>query len=101
MSSDPNFAPLNHIRTNIELARSFVAGHSYETFCKDLRTVYAVVRCLEIISDATRRLTDDLKGRHSSLAWANVAGAGNIYRHNYEDVLNEIVWQTVKDLEPL
>jgi uncharacterized protein with HEPN domain len=51
-------------------------------------------------SEATRRLTDDLKDRHP-LSWANIAGAGNIYRHDYEDVLNEIVWQTVKDLEPL
>jgi uncharacterized protein with HEPN domain len=98
MSSDSNFGPLNHIRYNIELARSFVAGHSYETFCKDERTAYAVVRCLEII---TRRLTNNLKNRHSSLPWDNIAGAGNIYRHDYEDVLNEIVWQTVKDLGPL
>jgi uncharacterized protein with HEPN domain len=101
MSSDSDFRRLNDIRHNIELARSFVSGHSYEAFCADQRTVYAVVRCLEISSEATRRLTTDLKQRHPSLPWSNIAGAGNIYRHDYERVLHEIVWQTVKDLDPL
>jgi uncharacterized protein with HEPN domain len=100
MSSDSDLRALSDIRYNIELARSFVANHSYQTFCTDIRTAYAVVRCLEIISEATRRLTTDLKRRHS-LPWHDIAGAGNVYRHDYEDVLNKIVWQTVQDLEPL
>jgi len=100
MSSDADSRAPNDIRYNIELARSFIAGHSYQTFCTDVRTAYAVVRALEIISEATRRLTTDLKNRHP-LPWQDIAGAGNVYRHDYEDVLNEIVWQTVQDLEPL
>jgi hypothetical protein len=51
----------------------------------DPRTVYAVTRCLEIISEGSRRLPDDLKARHPSIAWRDMAGAGNIYRRDYED----------------
>jgi uncharacterized protein with HEPN domain len=57
---------------------------------------YAVTRCLEIISEASRRLPDELKARHPSIAWKRIAGAGNIYRHNYEDVAARFVWETVQ-----
>jgi uncharacterized protein with HEPN domain len=102
MPSDPAAAALRDIAHHIALATTFTAGFDYETFRDDLRTLYAVTRCLEIISEASRRLPDDLKARHSSIAWKDMAGAGNIYRHDYEDVAAKHVWDTVKiDLPPL
>jgi uncharacterized protein with HEPN domain len=66
------------------------------------RTVYAVTRCLEIISEASRRLLDDLKARHPSIASKDMAGAGNIYRHDYEDAAAQHVRDAVQiDLPPL
>ena len=58
--------------------------------------MYAVTRCLEIISEASRRLPDDLKARHPQIPWRDIAGAGNIYRHDYEDVQAKIIWRTVQ-----
>lgn len=58
--------------------------------------VYAVTRCLEIISEASRRLTDPLMQRHPDIAWRDMAGAGNVYRHDYEDVAAQDVWNTVQ-----
>jgi uncharacterized protein with HEPN domain len=71
------------------------------TFCADTLRVYGVTRCLEIISEASRRLPDDLKARHPTIGWKEVAGAGNIYRHDYEEVDAEEVWVTVRDHLPL
>jgi uncharacterized protein with HEPN domain len=62
----------------------------------DVRTVYAVTGCLEVISEASRRLPPDLKARHPSIAWRQMAGAGNVYRHDYEDVAAQYVWETVQ-----
>ena len=43
-----------------------------------------------------------LKARHANIPWADIAGAGNIYRHSYEYVLEQILWHTLKHaLEPL
>ena len=77
------------IAYNIDLARHFVEGLSFEVFASDERTVYAVTRCLEIISEASRRLPESLMARHPDVPWSRIAGAGNIYRHDYEDVLAE------------
>ncbi len=86
---------LRDILFHIDLATEFVAGFDRDTFKKDLRTLYAVTRCLEIISEASRRLSDDLKARHPAIAWKQMAGAGNVYRHDYEDVAAQFVWDTV------
>jgi uncharacterized protein with HEPN domain len=102
MRSNSSLAALRDIEHHIALAVSFTADLSYETFRDDLRTVYAVTRCLEIISEASRRLPDTLKARHPTIPWKDIAGAGNIYRHDYEDVAAEYVWDTVQsDLSPL
>jgi uncharacterized protein with HEPN domain len=87
---------LRDILFHIDLATEFVAGFDRDTFKKDLRTLYAVTRCLEIISEASRRLPDDLKARHPAIAWKQMAGAGNVYRHDYEDVAAQFVWDTVQ-----
>ncbi len=104
MPSDPEATIrwLNDIRHHIAVAQTFVEGMSYDAFRDDLRTTYAVTRCLEIISEASRRLPDELKARHPSIAWKNMAGAGNVYRHDYEDVAASFVWVVLEDhLPPL
>lgn len=89
-------APLHDIQRHIDLAMQFVAELDCERFRADTRTVYAVIRCLEIISEASRRLPDEVKARYPSIQWRDIAGAGNVYRHEYEDVDARLVWETVQ-----
>jgi uncharacterized protein with HEPN domain len=58
--------------------------------------VYAVTRSLEIISEASRRLPEELKARHSHIAWREMAGAGSVYRHGYDNVAARRIWETVR-----
>ena len=89
---------LTDIRQHIELV--LVTGLDYERFQDDLLRFHAVTRCLEIISEASRRLPEELKSRHPSIAWKEMAAAGNVYRHDYEDVATSFVWVTVQDHLP-
>ena len=100
MLSDAAARALRDMAYHIDLTASFAIAPDFETFRDDLRTVYAVTRCLEIISEASRRLPDDLKARHPAIAWKEMAGAGNIYRHDYEDVAASFVWVTVRNHLP-
>jgi uncharacterized protein with HEPN domain len=100
-SKHPDTA-LRDILHHIDLAGRFVGGFDRELFLNDVRTVYAVTRCLEIISEASRRLPTELKERHPGIPWKQMAGAGNVYRHDYEDVAARYVWETVqRDLPAL
>ena len=53
-------------------------------FAADRETVYAVVRALEIVSEASRRLPPEIKSHHPEIDWVAVAAAGNVYRHEYD-----------------
>ena len=63
MLSDAARAALRDMEYRIDLATQFTAGLRYEAFRYDTRTIYAVTRCLEIISEASRRLPEGLRAR--------------------------------------
>jgi uncharacterized protein with HEPN domain len=100
MPSDPAVTALTDILHHIELATRFVQGFDGAAFLEDVRTIYAVIRCLEVISEASRRLPEELKARHPTITWRQMADAGNVYRHDYEDVAAQYVWDTVQRALP-
>ncbi len=100
MPSKKTDAALRDILHHIELASRFADGFTLDQFKDDLKTVYATTRCLEIISEASRRLPEDLKARHAGITWKQMAAAGNVYRHDYEDVAARLVWETVQRALP-
>jgi uncharacterized protein with HEPN domain len=65
MHSDSLASALDDIRKNILLAQSFVAGLDVQSFRESRLHFYAVTRALEIISEASRRLPEDLRQRHT------------------------------------
>ena len=102
MRSERESGALRDMLCNIELAEQFAHGHGYESLRDDLQALYAVIRSLEIISEASRRLSNELQARHAGIPWREMAAAGNFYRHNYEDVTARRVWKTLReDLPPL
>ena len=84
------------IRDNARLAQEFTAGMSVDTFKADRRTFYAVTRCLEIVSEAARRLPASARDRHPELPWRAIMDVGNVYRHDYDNVAEEFVWRMVQ-----
>ncbi len=54
------------------------------------------MRALEIISEASRRLPDDLFRRRPEIDWVAVAAAGNVCRHEYDAVDEALVWHTAR-----
>ncbi len=85
---------LDDILTSIDEIRSFVLELTYEDFARDRRTYHAVVRCLEIISEASRHLPAAFKTQHAGIDWRRIADAGNIYRHAYDAVTPRRIWDT-------
>lgn len=87
---------LADIIDNVDAIEAFTAELDFPAFRADRKTVYAVVRALEIISEASRRLPDDLLRRNPQIDWVAVAAAGNVYRHEYDAVDEALIWHTAR-----
>jgi uncharacterized protein with HEPN domain len=68
------------------------AGLGFERFVADRRVRQLVERNLEIISEASRRIPDRLKATEPEVPWQEIAGIGNVLRHDYGAVRPDILW---------
>lgn len=101
MAKSPLLA-LTDLGDAIERVESHVAGLSRDAFIHDRLRRDAVERCIEIISEASRRVPEDLKARHPMIPWARIAAIGNVFRHEYDAVSPILVWEVVSmHLPPL
>jgi uncharacterized protein with HEPN domain len=78
---------LTDIVEAIERIHGVLENISVEAFETDWRRQWLVERGIEIISEASRHLTDEMKARHPEIPWQKVAAIGNVLRHNYEKSL--------------
>jgi uncharacterized protein with HEPN domain len=91
---------LEDIRDAAEKAERFVEGMTYETFVDDEKTVFAVIRALEIIGEATKRIPESVRTRYPSVPWRAMAGMRDKLIHDYINVNLRIVWTTVQEEVP-
>ena len=92
----------DHILAAIANIEADTTGHDAESFRADRRTRQLVERNLEIISEASRRLPEDLKAKEPTIPWKAIAGIGNVLRHDYHNSYPVVLWETCrKDLKPM
>ncbi len=93
-------AALHDISHNIVLAQIWTGDQTLEQFIENQQAFYAVTRCLEIISEAARKLPKVILDRHPTIVGHAVKASGNVYRHQYDDVLEKDVYHTVRNHLP-
>ena len=93
---------LEDIRSAAVKAQAFIAGMPYEVFAADERTAFAVVRALEIVGEAAKRIPQEVRDQNPDVPWRAMAGIRDKLIHDYTSVNLEIVWQVVdRDLPAL
>jgi len=91
---------IEHILQSIERIQSYISGKNQEIFSNDSITQDAVVRQLEIIGEATKRISKELRKNNSDVPWDDMAGMRDVLIHDYIDVDLNIVWKTASESIP-
>lgn len=96
---------LEDILDAMEKATAFIQGITYEQFVQDAKTVFAVIRALEIVGEATKQIPQLVKDGYPEVPWRQMAGMRDKLIHDYSGVSLVVVWKTViedlPNLEPL
>jgi uncharacterized protein with HEPN domain len=87
---------LRDIGDNIAAVEQLLTGLDLSTFLTDRKTVYAVIRALAIISEASRSLPDEMQERYPEIDWQAIRSAGNVFRHEYESLDEALIWHTAR-----
>lgn len=87
---------LRDILDSINKVEQFTEGMDFEQFSSDTKTVYAVIRALEIMGEATRNIPNPVRQRHTTVPWREMVGIRNKLIHEYFGVNLEVVWETVE-----
>ena len=88
---------LGDILDAMDKAEDFTGSMSLQAFKSDDKTVYAVIRSLEIIGEAAKKVPAHLRRRFPDIPWKSLAGMRDKLIHDYVGVSLEVVWRTVKE----
>lgn len=87
---------LQDILDAIDDVQGFIKGMEFNEFSGDKKTIYAVMKALEIIGEATKNLPDTLKNEYPDIPWKFMAGIRDKVVHGYFVVDLPIIWSTAK-----
>jgi uncharacterized protein with HEPN domain len=83
---------------NIE---NFTFGMNIAAFQKDKKTIYAVIRCIEVIGEASLKVPNLIKEKYARVPWIQMSGMRPKIMPEYFEVDIDILWQTVREDIPI
>ncbi|MCB0155366.1 MAG: DUF86 domain-containing protein [Anaerolineae bacterium] len=100
MSDRGDVAFLADIREAIRRIDKYVDGLNYDAFLADTKTQDAVVRNLEIIGEAVKNVSEELRWNYPAVPWKELAGLRDKLIHHYFGVNFDIVWNIITEELP-
>lgn len=81
----------------IENIKDYTSDFSLEDFCNDRKTIDAVIRNLEIIGEAARRLPEEIRKKYPIVEWHKIISLRNILIHEYPGIDLETIWDIIEN----
>jgi uncharacterized protein with HEPN domain len=92
---------IEHILNCIEKVLAFTKGMNRGDFISNIPIQDAVIRNIEVIGEATKKLSKSTTEKHPDIPWTDMAGMRDKLIHDYFDVDIEVVWNTIEKDIPL
>lgn len=98
MSRDDTY--LLDMLESAKIALDYVVDKSWDSFYEDIQCQDAVIRRIEIIGEAARRISTETREKHFEIEWREMTSMRNLVIHEYDVVDIKLVWDTVQNKIP-
>jgi len=86
---------IEDIIRSAELIIDFTKDIDFDSFSKDLKTRYAVIRCFEVMGEAAKRIPDEIRNKYPTIPWKIISAMRDRLIHGYDVVDDSVLWKTV------
>lgn len=92
---------LEDIITAIGKINKYTKGVSFEALARDSKTLDAVIRNLEVIGEATKKIPKEIRDKYPSIEWKKICGLRDMLIHEYFGIDIVIIWDITQSKLPL
>ena len=106
MKSDRNHNDyLKDILEEIKKVSKYIEGMTFKQFRDDEKTIYAVIRAIEVIGEASKKIPDKIRQSQPAIPWREISGMRDKLIHDYFGINVKVVWKTATEdlleIEPI
>ncbi len=87
---------IEHIQSSVNRIQSYTSGLNLDLFLENHMVQDAIVRQLEVIGEATKRISQDFRDQHQDIPWKDMAAMRDKLIHDYIEVDFKMVWNTAR-----
>jgi uncharacterized protein with HEPN domain len=88
---------INDIVDSVHAVEEFVRGMTFEDFASDRKTIYAVIRAMEVMGEAAKKIPEAVRSAHPAIPWKQMAGIRDKLIHEYFGVELDVLWKTIQE----
>lgn len=94
---DKDLVYMKDILESAKIALKYLDNITLENFYEDTKSQDAIIRRLELVGEASSRVSEEFKGLHPEIPWKIIKSTRNFLIHEYDGIDLDIVWETVKE----
>lgn len=87
---------IQHILDAIEEIDSYLSAADLPTFLANSMMRFACIKQMEIIGEASKHISEDIKSKYPDIEWSQIIGMRNVFAHEYFGIDSSLVWEIIK-----
>lgn len=87
---------LQDIMDSVNAVEEFIKGIEYEDFKKDRKTIFAIIRGIEVIGEASKNIPKTIRSKYPEIPWKDMTGMRDKLIHEYFGVDIDTLWKTIQ-----